>query len=116
MAKVPQRTPAVDSGLMGGAELILNERERQVEEEGWTPEHDDKFTAGELVQAAICYAFVPLQRIMLFSGFWPWDITWFKPTTRIRDLVRAGALIAAEIDRLKRAQIEALGVKKVNHQ
>ena len=35
---------------------------------------------------------------------WPWDESWFKPTPddRIRELVKAGALILAEIDRLQR--------------
>lgn len=32
---------------------------------------------------------------------WPWA-WWWKPSTEIRDLVKAGALIAAEIDRLQR--------------
>ena len=33
---------------------------------------------------------------------WPWSDKWWKPKDKIRDLVRAGALIAAEIDRLQR--------------
>lgn len=33
---------------------------------------------------------------------WPWGTQSFKPTNSIRDLTKAGALIAAEIDRLQR--------------
>jgi hypothetical protein len=40
---------------------------------------------------------------------WPWDAEWFRPVPkdRIRELVKAGALIAAEIDRLNRQAIAA---------
>lgn len=37
---------------------------------------------------------------------WPWDQSWFKPKDRRRDLVRAGALIVAEIDRLDRSALQ----------
>lgn len=91
-----------------GAELILAERDRQVEAEGWTPEHDDMYANGELAQAAACYAaeaWMPLtDSHRKPPGDWPWDAKWWKPTgDPIRDLVKAGALIAAEIDRRKRA-------------
>ena len=54
--------------------------------------------------AAACYA-VP---DVFSQGYWPptWDFSWYKPTTRIRDLVKAGALIAAEIDRHQRIEIK----------
>jgi hypothetical protein len=32
---------------------------------------------------------------------WPWDSKWWKPGERIRELEKAGALIAAEIARLE---------------
>ena len=94
-----------------GVELIAEERQRQIEVEGWTKEHDAEHKNDELVKAAICYAdpnvyYHQENRIMRFripNKFWPaqWDIRWFKPTDRVRDLVKAGALIAAEIDRLQ---------------
>ena len=94
-----------------GIELIAEERQRQIEIEGWTKEHDAQHKDCELVKAAICYAdpnvyYHQENRIMrhkIPNKFWPrqWDIHWFKPTDRIRDLVKAGALIAAEIDRLQ---------------
>lgn len=41
---------------MTGIELIAKERQRQIEQEGWTAEHDSQHTAGELLQCA-CYYF-----------------------------------------------------------
>lgn len=93
-----------------GIELIAAERQRQIEQEGWTPEHDDQHRLGELAIAAACYAIPPSLRLAAkFIGrFWPWDMKWWKPTPedRKRELVKASALIAAEIDRLQRKGAE----------
>jgi hypothetical protein len=79
-------------------EDIANERQRQIEAEGWTPEHDDQHSSGELADAAACYA-----RGKQMSAVWPWDEKWWKPgPDRRRQLVKAGALIVAEIERLDR--------------
>lgn len=88
---------------------IARERERQPSEEGWTPEHDDEHTGGELAIAAGCYA------ISAYDGFvtddcrddgspyqWPWARRWWKPKNPRRDLIRAAALIVAEIERIDR--------------
>lgn len=84
-----------------GIDLISEERLRQQKVEGWTSEHDDEHQEGELLDAAVFYAgyHTVLGDI---TGLWPWDDSCFKPVDKIRDLVKAGALIAAEIDRLKR--------------
>jgi len=85
-----------------GVELIATERTRQIEREGWTPEHDAEHVDGELVSAAISYAIHPSRNSPPIT--WPWDDEWWKPSpSRVRDLVKAGALIAAEIDRLIRS-------------
>ncbi|UVE55270.1 hypothetical protein [Burkholderia sp. EMB26] len=80
---------------------VLAERHRQVTAEGWTPERDDKYTKRELAYAASNYAVSELKH-----GdppiTWPWDKLWWKPTTPRRNLVKAGALILAEIERLDR--------------
>lgn len=78
---------------------VLAERQRQISEEGWTPEHDDAHTKRELAAAATCYASV----YPLAASYWPWDLEWWKPTDHRRNLVKAGALILAEIERLDRA-------------
>lgn len=98
---------------------IAAERRRQVEYEGWKAEHDDKHVDGSIAQVAACYADPdPAMSTYQSQGYdgayrdfpiparWPlqtWSPVWWKPTDRIRDLVKAGALIAAEIDRLRRA-------------
>jgi hypothetical protein len=89
-----------------GVSLIGKERLRQTEKEGWTPEHDQLHNRGELAKAAACYAVhhtdakVKDPNNILEQG-WPWDDMWWKPSPdKIRNLVKAGALIAAEIDRL----------------
>jgi hypothetical protein len=94
-----------------GTILIFNERARQRETEGWDSAHDDQLVQGELVQAAIAYALATPADCCCVGGmaenteafaWWPWNITNWKPKDRLSNLVRAGALIAAEIDRLQR--------------
>ena len=91
------------TGTMGGTELIAAERERQISDEGWTPEHDDQHTEGQLAKAAACYA-VQAAGGAVTKYDWPWEGKWWKPGDPVRGLVKAGALIAAEIDRLRRAE------------
>ena len=108
-----------------GTYLIAQERLRQVSQEGWSAEHDDGHANGEMAMAAALYA---TPRLLLerrefantvhFVDPWPWDDCWDKREyddnasvldndklalpNRIRQLVKAGALPAAEIDRLQR--------------
>lgn len=90
---------------MSGIERIAKERQRQIEAEGWTPEHDDGHDNGSLIRAAAMYlgaADGAITDDML--RFWPWSMDWWKPSDDpMRNLEKAGALIAAEIDRLERA-------------
>jgi|SRR5579872_2615752 len=92
---------------MNGAELIAAERKRQVEEEGWTDAHDDLHGDFELSQAAICYSDAACGANSWIVGrppaWWPFGRECWRPSLDpIRNLVKAGALIAAEIDRLQR--------------
>ncbi|MFO5964651.1 hypothetical protein ACLBUO_24460, partial [Pseudomonas aeruginosa] len=90
---------------------VQAERRRQVEAEGWTPEHDDEHSHGQMARAAACYALAGSSApndgtaALLVSLAWPWDQQWWKPTSARRDLVKAGALVLAEIERLDRACI-----------
>ena len=98
-----------------GAMLIAKERSRQVEEEGFT-EKDDDMQGGNLAVAGACYALNVAARISVLDKswrvayererlhLWPWAFECWKPTFNdpIRELTKAGALIAAEIDRLHR--------------
>lgn len=104
---------------MSAIEDIAAERRRQIEVEGWTVEHDDAHYEGDLARAAAAYAvagnppvyitLVPPRSVSFNAGrfeawraLWPWGEGWWKPTDRRRDLVKAGALIVAEIERLDR--------------
>jgi hypothetical protein len=95
---------------MDGIEAIRIERERQKAVEGWTPEHDDQHDGDQLAKAAACYA---LPRYSRQDGcgrrfFWPytWAEKWWKPSpdNRKREIEKAGALLAAEWDRLDRLE------------
>ena len=88
---------------MNGIQLIAEERQRQISVEGWTPEHDAQHTDESLAVAASCYALPEFyDRSEYVNNLWLWDNDWWKPSpeNRIRELQKAGALIAAEIDRL----------------
>ena len=115
-----QRETIEKSGLKRGADLIAKERQRQITKEGWTHEHDDMHGKGEMADAAIVYA--DAAQCMQFGTSkadlefyynskgsrvrWPWAPEWLKICDNpVRNLVKAGALIAAEIDRLQRKQI-----------
>lgn len=90
-----------------GCAAICKERKRQIEAEGWVPEHDDSHVCGELTDAAICYIMRGYwRRRGWIQMFWPWLCDWWKPTpdNRQRELEKGGALTAAEIDRLKRKE------------
>ena len=82
---------------------ITAERRRQIEVECWTPEHDDEHRAGEMAKAAACYALVSAGFNPDAAGsVWPWRRRWWKPSDKRRDLIKAGALILAEVERLDR--------------
>lgn len=107
-----------------GSRRIALERRRQVQQEGWSSDHDDKLVGGELAWAAVCYAapqrvytlnqgVTPKDPVIAFHDPWPerFDPTFDKRPSprkstsikqRIRALEKAGALMAAEIDRLLR--------------
>lgn len=84
---------------------VIAERQRQQSVEGWMPEHDDEHCNGELAMAAVCYIneIGTVNRNGGKPWGWPWDASWWKPNARRRNLVKAGALILAEIERIDRA-------------
>jgi hypothetical protein len=104
-----------------GVELIEEERKRQIEVEGWSIDHDAKHDRNELSLAAACYALPQFQRNQFsfvykfgvgkhiwLPTLWPFSSKFWKPTPndRIKELQKAGALIAAEIDRLQQIKNE----------
>ena len=103
----PQQIKSISAAMVS----IVDERIRQIEVEGWTPEHDDEHEMGELARAAACYAVGEMIADEATGGsVWPWSDDWWKPTwpiDRRRELVKAGALIVAEIERLDRSALRA---------
>jgi hypothetical protein len=97
---------------MTGIERIAAERKRQIEKEGFTAEYDKQYANGDLADAATCYVMREDFRIRRQGAMtvkemiWPWYDEWWKPSpdSRIRELEKAGALIAAEIDRILRLE------------
>lgn len=98
---------------MSGIDLIAAERQRQIDQEDFSHEHDDCHDEGELARAAACYAFPIIPGPHDLPIGWPtdWDADWWKPSDDpIRNLAKAGALIAAEIDRLLRMSDRRNGI------
>lgn len=97
---------------------VIAERSRQIEAEGWTPAHDDWHVDRSLARAAACYVEHYISRAGVFGVpcQWPesWAKEWWKPKTPRRDLVRAAALIIAEIERLDRAAMHQATCPKCN--
>lgn len=95
-----------------GVGLIARERARQIEAEEFTAEHDAQHVQKELAAAAVSYLLDYLGRVTAAAYHWPktWSLKWFKPTEdKVRQLTKAGALIAAEIDRLQEIEDKAKG-------
>lgn len=85
---------------------MLAERTRQISAEGWTPENDDAYRHGDMSTAAACYAMMGRFHYPTPGNpppQWPWDAAWWKPSSYRRNLVKAAALLLAEIERLDRA-------------
>jgi len=90
---------------------VRKERLAQLDREGWTPSHDDSHTGNELAFAGALYGLNAAMNggRQTYEGhhaireLWPWSGEWWKPTTRRRDLVKAAALLVAEIERIDRA-------------
>lgn len=108
--------------LTAAAMDVIEERERQIEAEGFDLEHDDEHRRAELAKAAVCYLTNAIVAAELRAGgmeqakideasakagapkSWPWDRRWWKPAAPRQSLVKAAALIVAEIERLDRAE------------
>lgn len=100
-------------GAGRGVTTIAQERRRQIEGERFDPTADQQYDQGELARAAACYVRLEAMRSVAATvpgtavddrvpPEWPWARCWWKPKDRRSNLVRAGALIAAELDRMDR--------------
>lgn len=110
-------TQYLHSNGTNGVDMIANERLRQINAEGWTPDHDDGHQLDELLTSADSYLMFVIDSDFDENYFdsqrakdmWPFDWDSFKPSDDpVRNLVKAGALIAAEIDRLNRKNCKSV--------
>lgn len=109
-------TPATDAFLAevlaqvvkspsNAVQSVIAERQRHQSAEGWTPEHDDQYSKSQLLWASSCYVLNAIHPFNRIPFDWPWTPEWWKPTNPRRDLVKAGALILAEIERIDRQEV-----------
>ena len=110
-ASLPEKTALLAYRFTVGASSraerdVLNELARQQSEEGYTEEGDDQYNAMELSYAAGCYVrsaqLCGLQDVSAVPISWPWPAHTYKPKSVREDLVRAAALLLAEINRFDR--------------
>ena len=108
-------TPATDAflaevraqgvkSLSNAVQSVIAERQRHQSAEGWTPEHDDQYSKSQLLWASSCYVLNAIHPFNRIPFGWPWTPEWWKPTNPRRDMVKAGALILAEIERIDRQE------------
>lgn len=96
-----------------GLTLIAKEQKRVREEEGYTVEKDLQYKSEELARAGAVYALPTVDREAfgemlneekesLLQALYPFDMETYKPTPKDRkkELAKAGAFIASELDRL----------------
>jgi len=107
------------SNLSKAINDVLAERERQKNIKGYSTDHDDAYEQNELVRAASEYTNQVVGRSWIFethpslyrsevaSDFWPWDACYWKPKSPREDLIRAAAILIAEIERLDRKEAKA---------
>lgn len=108
LAELIEELERLDSVSVWALYEIARERVRQINMEGWTPQHDDAHQRGEMAQAAGCYALhaaldnTPENRALPAPVQWPWAPEWWKPKSPVKDYHRAGALLVAELARWHR--------------
>ena len=87
---------------------IVAERVRQITVYDFDADHDDIHDGRQIAEAAAAYGLAYAGYASWAVNVWPWDSAWWKPSGDRRDLVKAGALILAEIERLDRATLAAM--------
>ena len=113
-----------------GIEMIAEERQRQIDVEGYSEQHDSQHKTSEFIRAAIAYIesakigvycmelgnhdenSILARKVEMGRACSPWK-DGFKASTDVRDLVKAGALIAAAIDRLQKEPMAAEMAEKI---
>lgn len=81
---------------------VIEERRRQRAELGYTPGHDDAYIFDELPRAAIAYIMWTYNKSQAIPPMWLWSMEHWKPKTPRENVVRAIALLIAEVERMDR--------------
>lgn len=108
LAALARHRQSAERGEVVAWHDVIAERRRQIEKEGWSFEHDDAHEWGQMAGAAVCYALTNVGHWAAgpaIDQFWPWDKAWWKPTDKRRNLVKAAALLLAEIERIDRTTL-----------
>ena len=84
-----------------GTELINQEREKQITKYGYTPGHDIGYVNKELLFGALTYINTVLYGKNVGTEDWPFEIKYFNDEGYVENLKKAGAFIAAELDRIQ---------------
>lgn len=84
---------------------VAVERQRQLDVEGWTTSHDDRYAHPELVAAGLSYIDPKNQTRKWPPRAWPWDREWWKPKGYHRNFIRGMALLVANLEQRQRAKL-----------
>lgn len=106
--RLPQEAASGEAVLPDAAvqvtAALLDERRRQQEVEGWTPDHDADHQGGELARCAAAYLMAGPHDAerghALGRSLWEFAGKDYRPSDLWRNLVRGGALLIAEMERL----------------
>jgi hypothetical protein len=95
-----------------GIQLIVEELQR-LQKRDVNQLEQEEYQDGKLALVAACYAeFAVLsddertEKSVGRDRYWPWEEEWWKPQNPLHDLVHAGALIASEIDRILKEELQ----------
>lgn len=102
---------------------VMGERQRQIAK-GFDANHDDQYSrhpgSSELVLAALCYIDPTISGDSSTPSeapfSWPWDAKWWRPEGPRRNLIKAAALLLAEIERLDRHEAAKAALERLTEE
>ncbi len=86
---------------MKGIDLIREEREKQIVKHGYDRKHDLSRRNKELLFGALSYLKAAIYGTAIGRKDWPFEGIYWHPEGYIDCLKKAGAFIAAELDRIE---------------